>query len=75
MTRVGAERALLAELDGSCKTPIAGLAELEVGRTGQRVRLSAGTALATQMFELQILAVAQGINNLTQQRGKLFPAQ
>jgi hydroxymethylbilane synthase len=27
--RVAAERALLAQLDGSCKTPIAGLAELE----------------------------------------------
>ena len=27
--RVGAERAFLAELDGSCETPIAGLAELE----------------------------------------------
>ncbi|MGE5766397.1 MAG: hydroxymethylbilane synthase [Bacteroidota bacterium] len=29
--RVAAERALLAQLDGSCKTPIAGLAELEDG--------------------------------------------
>lgn len=29
--RVTAERALLAQLDGSCKTPIAGLAELEEG--------------------------------------------
>ena len=31
--RVGAERALLAGLDGSCETPIAGLAELESGGT------------------------------------------
>ena len=29
--RVAAERALLAQLDGSCKTPIAGLAEIEAG--------------------------------------------
>ena len=29
--RVTAERALLAELDGSCKTPIAGLAEIDGG--------------------------------------------
>jgi hydroxymethylbilane synthase len=31
--RIAAERALLAQLDGSCKTPIAGLAELEDGGT------------------------------------------
>ena len=30
--RVGAERAFLARLDGSCETPIAGLAELDDGR-------------------------------------------
>ena len=29
---VGAERAMLATLDGSCRTPIAGLAEIEGGR-------------------------------------------
>lgn len=29
--RVAAERAMLAELDGSCRTPIAGLAELDAG--------------------------------------------
>ena len=33
--RIGAERAFLAGLDGSCQTPIAGLAELE----GDRLRL------------------------------------
>ena len=31
-TRISAERAFLAELDGSCRTPIGGLAELEGGR-------------------------------------------
>jgi hydroxymethylbilane synthase len=31
-TRVNTERAFLAELDGSCRTPIAGLAQLEQGR-------------------------------------------
>jgi len=35
--RVAAERALLAQLDGSCKTPIAGLAELD-GAGGLRLR-------------------------------------
>jgi hydroxymethylbilane synthase len=35
-TRVTAERALLAALDGSCKTPIAALAELEGGRLSLR---------------------------------------
>jgi hydroxymethylbilane synthase len=34
--RVTAERALLAALDGSCKTPIAALAELEDGRLALR---------------------------------------
>ncbi|MGF1591767.1 MAG: hydroxymethylbilane synthase [Kiloniellaceae bacterium] len=43
MTRVGAERALLAQLDGSCKTPIAGLAELFDG--GARLRLRGLVAL------------------------------
>ncbi len=33
--RLAAERTLLAELDGSCQTPIAGLAELD----GQKMRL------------------------------------
>jgi hydroxymethylbilane synthase len=35
-TRVTAERALLAALDGSCKTPIAALAELDGGRLALR---------------------------------------
>jgi hydroxymethylbilane synthase len=30
--RIAAERAFLAGLDGSCQTPIAGLAELDGGR-------------------------------------------
>ena len=36
--RVGAERALLAALDGSCKTPIAGLAELSADGGSLRLR-------------------------------------
>ena len=32
MTALTAERAFLAELEGSCRTPIAGLARLEAGR-------------------------------------------
>jgi hydroxymethylbilane synthase len=32
MAAVTAERAFLAELEGSCRTPIAGLARLEAGR-------------------------------------------
>ncbi|MEO3427939.1 hydroxymethylbilane synthase [Pelagibius sp. CAU 1746] len=41
--RVTAERAFLAELDGSCKTPIAGLAEL--GDGGKTLRLRGLVAL------------------------------
>jgi hydroxymethylbilane synthase len=41
--RVTAERALLAQLDGSCKTPIAGLAELE--EEGRILRLRGLVAL------------------------------
>ncbi|MGF1628873.1 MAG: hydroxymethylbilane synthase [Kiloniellaceae bacterium] len=43
MLRVGAERALLAQLDGSCKTPIAGLAEIE--SDGETLRLRGLIAL------------------------------
>jgi hydroxymethylbilane synthase len=38
MQRVAAERAFLAELDGSCKTPIAGLAELSDDGGSLRLR-------------------------------------
>ena len=45
--RIAAERALLAQLDGSCKTPIAGLAELEGGTLRLRglIALPDGSAL------------------------------
>lgn len=46
--RIAAERALLAQLDGSCKTPIAGLAELEDGgvlRLRGLIALPDGSAL------------------------------
>jgi len=45
--RIAAERALLAQLDGSCKTPIAGLAELEGGMLRLRglIALPDGSAL------------------------------
>ena len=33
---LAAERAMLAELDGSCRTPVAGLAEIEAGRLSLR---------------------------------------
>ncbi|MGE4372673.1 MAG: hydroxymethylbilane synthase [Xanthobacter sp.] len=36
---VTAERAFLAALDGSCRTPIAGLATVERGEDGERLRL------------------------------------
>ena len=40
---VGAERAMLAALDGSCRTPIAGLAELDGDRlTARRIAAEAG---------------------------------
>jgi hydroxymethylbilane synthase len=34
MTALATERAFLAELEGSCRTPIAGLARLDAGRGG-----------------------------------------
>ncbi len=38
-SRVAAERALLAALDGSCRTPIAGLATLDGGRLALRAKV------------------------------------
>ncbi|MEM1129872.1 MAG: hydroxymethylbilane synthase [Pseudomonadota bacterium] len=47
--RLNAERAFLARLDGSCETPIAGLAELDAGRirlTGEILRPDGSEAIA-----------------------------
>ncbi|MCP5088788.1 MAG: hydroxymethylbilane synthase [Rhodobacteraceae bacterium] len=51
-TRLAAERALLAGLDGSCQTPIAGLAELDGGQMrlrGQVLRPDGSEAIAHEM--------------------------
>lgn len=50
-TRIGAERAFLAGLDGSCRTPIAGLALLEDGTVwlrGEIVRPDGSERVATE---------------------------
>jgi hydroxymethylbilane synthase len=49
--RIAAERAFLAELDGSCRTPIAGLAEIAGGRLrlrGEIIRPDGSERLATE---------------------------
>jgi hydroxymethylbilane synthase len=49
--RLAAERAFLAALDGSCETPIAGLAELEAGQVrlrGEILRVDGTEALADE---------------------------
>lgn len=48
---VTAERAMLAALDGSCRTPIAGLAELSGGRLGLKALLLAADGSAERRAE------------------------
>jgi hydroxymethylbilane synthase len=48
---VSAERAMLAALDGSCRTPIAGLAELDGARLTLRAMLLAADGSAERRAE------------------------
>ncbi|MTH98612.1 hydroxymethylbilane synthase [Roseibium sp. RKSG952] len=76
--RLAAERALLAALDGSCETPIAGLAEIENGRLrlrGEVLRPNGADAIAAD----QTSAIEDGpemaremAQNLLQQAGEGF---
>ncbi|HJM92350.1 MAG: hydroxymethylbilane synthase [Alphaproteobacteria bacterium] len=60
---VAAERALLAALDGSCRTPIAALAELQGDRLSLRAQIlreDGSESLETQRGGLAVDAVAMG---------------
>lgn len=62
---VNAERAFLEQLDGSCRTPIAGLAELKDGRLrfrGQILTPDGTTAYATERNGKLEDAVAMGVD-------------
>ena len=55
--RVGAERALLAELDGSCRTPIAALAEMVDG--GMRLRAQVALPDGSKTYETERFGAAR----------------
>lgn len=74
--RVAAERALLKELDGSCRTPIAALAEL----SGKKLRLRAmiltpdgSEVLETSRDGLASDAVAMGVDAGRELKGRAGP--
>ncbi|NQV56491.1 MAG: hydroxymethylbilane synthase [Rhodospirillales bacterium] len=60
---VSAERAMLAQLDGSCQTPIAGLAETD-GAGGLRIRGLIAHPEGTQMVEADLQGPADAPDNL-----------
>jgi hydroxymethylbilane synthase len=74
--RVASERALLKELDGSCRTPIAALAEL----SGKKLRLRAmiltpdgSEVLETARDGLASDAVAMGVDAGRELKGRAGP--
>jgi hydroxymethylbilane synthase len=74
--RVAAERALLAELDGSCRTPIAALAELSGKRLSLRAMIltpDGSEVLETARDGLASDAVAMGVDAGRELRGRAGP--
>jgi hydroxymethylbilane synthase len=73
--RVAAERAMLAELDGSCKTPIAGLAE--IAADGETLRLRGLIALpdGTQLHAAEVSGPAAAAAGLGRQLGRELKAR
>lgn len=74
--RVAAERALLAELDGSCRTPIAALAELSGKRLSLRAMIltpDGAEVLETARDGLASDAVAMGVDAGRELRGRAGP--
>ncbi len=74
--RVAAERALLAELDGSCRTPIAALAELSGKRMSFRAMIltpDGSEMLETAREGLASDAVAMGVDAGRELRGRAGP--
>ena len=74
--RLAAERAFLAALDGSCLTPIAGLAELDGGRLrfrGEILRPDGSEALAHEIAGASATAAALGAEAAAVLRGRAGP--
>lgn len=72
-TRLAAERAFLAGLDGSCRTPIAGLAEIDGDRLrfrGEIVRPDGSESLTTAREGALSEAAAMGADAATELRGR-----
>jgi hydroxymethylbilane synthase len=72
-TAVACERAFLARLDGSCKTPIAGLAEIEDGIL--RFRGMILTPDGTQWHEVGLTGAAEHARNIGSDAGEELLAQ
>jgi hydroxymethylbilane synthase len=74
--RVAAERALLKELDGSCRTPIAALAELSGKRLSLRAMIltpDGSEVLETSRDGLATDAVAMGVDAGRELKGRAGP--
>ena len=68
-----AERAFLAELEGSCRTPIAGLARLEVGRL--RLRGEVLRPDGSERFEVAAESAAADAERLGRDAGRDLKAR
>jgi hydroxymethylbilane synthase len=71
--RINAERALLAALDGSCRTPIGGLAEFTDG--GLRLRGLVARADGSEMFETERLGAPADASALGDDAGRELRAR
>jgi hydroxymethylbilane synthase len=72
-TRLAAERAFLAGLDGSCRTPIGGLATLDDGRLrlrGEIIRPDGSERLTTERLGLAADAAALGADAAAELRSR-----
>ncbi len=70
---ITAERAFLAELEGSCRTPIAGLARLEAGRL--RLRGEVLRADGSERFDIAIEGASADANRLGREAGRELKAR
>ncbi|MEM1275261.1 MAG: hydroxymethylbilane synthase [Pseudomonadota bacterium] len=74
--RLEAERAFLAALDGSCRTPIGGLAELDQGQIwfrGEIIRPDGSERLATERRGTMADSAAMGLDAAQELRAKAGP--
>jgi hydroxymethylbilane synthase len=74
--RIAAERAFLAGLDGSCQTPIAGLAELDGGRLrfrGEILRPDGSESLTHDLEDAATAAAEIGAEAAAVLRGRAGP--